>query len=71
MAGALDEAQRVAEEAARISRRQRNDEGAAFALIGLAYVSFKRGDLAAARTQFAEAAALAHPAPLRGRAASR
>jgi predicted ATPase len=59
MAGAVDEAQRVAEEAARISRLQRNDEGTAFALIGLAYVSFKRGHLAAARAQFADAAALA------------
>jgi ATP/maltotriose-dependent transcriptional regulator MalT len=59
MAGALDEAQRVADEAARISRGQHNDEGAAFALIGLAYVSLRRGDLRAARTQFAEAAALA------------
>jgi predicted ATPase len=59
MAGALDEAQRAADEAIRIARRQQNDEGASFALIGSAFVSLHRHDLQSARTHFAEAAALA------------
>jgi predicted ATPase len=58
-AGRFDEAQRAADEAATIARRQRNDEGAAFALIGSAFVSAQRGDLAAARGLFADAVALA------------
>lgn len=59
MAGALDEAQRTADEAVQIARRQQNDEGAAFALIGIAFVDLQRGQLPAARDLFAEAAALA------------
>jgi ATP/maltotriose-dependent transcriptional regulator MalT len=59
LSGALDEAQRVAEESVRIARRQHNDEGAAFALIGCAFVNLKRGNLAAAREDLAEGVALA------------
>ncbi|MGH9463348.1 MAG: ATP-binding protein, partial [Vicinamibacteria bacterium] len=59
MAGALDDARRAADEAILISRRQRNDEGAAFALSTSAFVNLRRGDLAASRAQFAEAVALA------------
>jgi tetratricopeptide (TPR) repeat protein len=57
--GALDEAQRAADEAIRTSRRQRSDEGVAYALSASAWVNLRRGDLAAARAQFAEAVALA------------
>ncbi|HEY6865908.1 MAG TPA: hypothetical protein VI792_01555, partial [Candidatus Eisenbacteria bacterium] len=59
MAGAIDEAQRTADEAAAIARRQQNDEGAAFVLIGFALLSLQRNDLPTARSMFAEAAALA------------
>ena len=58
-AGALDEAQRKADEAAAIAARQRNDEGVAYALLGSAMVNIQRGNLSAARAQFAEAVALA------------
>ena len=59
MAGALDEAQQVADEAVELARRQQNDEGTAYALIGKAYVSLGRGDLSMSRTHFAEAVSLA------------
>jgi predicted ATPase len=59
MAGALDEAERVADEAIELARRQQNDEGTAYALIGKGYVSVGRGNLALSRTYFAEAVALA------------
>ena len=65
MAGALEEAERTAEEAATIARRQQNDEGAAFALIGSALVNCRRDRLPVARALFAEAVALAR---LRGAA---
>jgi len=56
--GALDQAERSAEKALALARRQGSDEGASFALIGKAFVSAQRGDMGAAREQFAEAVAL-------------
>jgi len=57
--GAFEETARAADEALAIARRQRNDEGAAFALVGRAFARTQSGDLAGARAEFAEAVALA------------
>jgi predicted ATPase len=59
VSGALDEAERTADEGAAIARHQRNDEAASFALVGTAFVSFQRGQLSTARARYAEAFALA------------
>jgi len=57
--GAIDEAQRRAEELAAIGRRGNNEEAVAYALAVGARVKLARGDLAGARSQFADSAALA------------
>jgi predicted ATPase len=59
ISGALDEAERSATEAIAIARRQHNDEAASYAFIGTAFVKFQRGQLSAARADYAEAFALA------------
>ena len=59
ISGALDEAERSADTAIRIARREHNDEAASFAILGSAFVSFQRGQPAAARALYAEAFALA------------
>ena len=58
-AGKLDDAGRAAAEAIAIARRQGNDEGIAFAILGQAFVDVANGDLAGARACFADAVALA------------
>jgi len=57
--GALDEAQRRADELASFARRRNDEEFLALALTVSARVKLARGDLAGARSLFAEAAALA------------
>jgi predicted ATPase len=57
--GAIDEAQRCADEFASIGRRRNDEEAVAYALTIGARVQLERGDLAAARSMFTEAAALA------------
>jgi ATP/maltotriose-dependent transcriptional regulator MalT len=57
--GAIDEAERRTEEFRRLAERQRNDEGLAYVHALSARVSLARGDLTRARSQFADAAALA------------
>jgi predicted ATPase len=57
--GAVDEAQRYADELASIGRRRNDEEGVAYALAVGARVKLMRGDLAGARSLFADAAALA------------
>jgi predicted ATPase len=57
--GALDDAERAADEALAIGRRQGSDEGIAFAILGRGFVDVGRGDFALARARFAEAVALA------------
>jgi predicted ATPase len=58
-AGAIDEAQRHAEELASIGRGRNDEEAMAFALAVTARVRLVRGDLAGARGLFADSAALA------------
>jgi ATP/maltotriose-dependent transcriptional regulator MalT len=57
--GAIDEAKRCADEFADIGRRRDDEEAVACALTVGARVTLLRGDLAGARSLFAEAAALA------------
>ncbi|HVQ24145.1 MAG TPA: hypothetical protein VMV01_03165, partial [Planctomycetota bacterium] len=57
--GAIDEAQRRAEELAVTGRNRSSDEAMAYALAIVARVRLARGDLAGARSLFADAAALA------------
>ena len=57
--GAIDEAQRHADELAGIGRRRNDDEVVAYALAVSARVRLVRGDLAGARSLFADAATLA------------
>ena len=57
--GAIDEAQRRAEELAVAGRNRSSDEAMAYALAIVARVRLARGDLAGARSLFADAAALA------------
>ena len=57
--GAIDEAQRYADEFASIGRRRNDEEAVAYALAVDARVKLMRGDLAGARSLFADAAALA------------
>ena len=57
--GAIDEAQRHADELASIGRRRNDEEAMAYALAVGARVKLMRGDLAGARSLFADAAALA------------
>ena len=57
--GAIDEAQRHADELASIGRRRNDEEAVAYALAVSARVKLVRGDLAGARTLFADSAALA------------
>lgn len=57
--GAIDEAQRHADELAGIARRRNDEEAVAYALAVGARVQLVRGDLASARSLFAEAAVLA------------
>jgi len=57
--GAIDEAQRCADEFASIGRRRHDDEAIAYAMGVDARVKVMRGDLAGARSLFAESAALA------------
>ena len=57
-AGAVVEAQQHADELGRSGRGRNDDETVAYALVVSARVSLVRGDLAGARSQFAEAAAL-------------
>jgi predicted ATPase len=58
-AGAVDEAQRYADEFASIGKRGADDETLSYALLVGARVKLMRGDLAGARSLFADAAALA------------
>ena len=66
--GAIDDAQRYADELVRIGRRRNDEEAVAQALTVCAGVQLARGNLADARSLFADAAALA---PQPGRAPSR
>src|SRR5262249_17228098 len=54
-----DEAQRAADEFARIAQHRHDEEAMAYALVVEARVKVLRGDLAGARRSFADAAALA------------
>jgi tetratricopeptide (TPR) repeat protein len=57
--GGIDEAQRYADELASIGQQRRDDEAVAYALAVSARVKLIRGDLAGARSLYADAAALA------------
>lgn len=57
--GAIDDAQRHADELASIGRRRNDEEAVAYALAVGARVKLARGDLAGARSLFADSAALA------------
>ncbi len=57
--GAIDAAQRCADDFADIGRRRNDEEAVAYALTVSARIKLVRGDLAGARSLFAEAAALA------------
>ncbi len=57
--GAIDEAERYADEFASIGQHRGDEEGLAYALGVSARIKLMRGDLAGARSLFAEAAALA------------
>ena len=59
ISGALDEAERCADEAVRLAPRKHDDEAASYAIIGNAFVSSQRGQLSASRALYAEAFALA------------
>jgi hypothetical protein len=57
--GAIDDAERVADEFATIARQRQDEEAEAYALAVDARIKVARGDLAGARSQFADAVALA------------
>jgi hypothetical protein len=57
--GAIDEAQRNAEELEGAARRRNDEEAVAYALVVRARITLERGDLAGARSLFADGAGLA------------